>query len=100
DHAPQFPSYDTEPYEDKLTGYSVAPYQGLSVRTNDREPSVPRFLSDYDGEPDPSEYMPAVPRRRGSYFTSRILAGALACASAGILAALFSSDAARDVIAS
>jgi TPR repeat protein len=103
DHAPRYPSYDPdiEPYEEKLTGHSVAPYRfGQSDRTNYREESVPLFLSDYDDEPDPSEYMPPVRRKRGSYITSRILAAALASAAVAILVALFSSDAARDVIAS
>lgn len=103
DHAPRYPSYDPdiEPYEENLTGHSVAPYRfGQSARTNYREESVPLFLSDYDDEPDPNEYMPPVRRKRGSYFTSRILAAALASAAVAILVALFSSDAARDVVAS
>lgn len=103
DHAPRYPSYDPdiEPYEEKLTGHPVAPYEfRQSVRTNYPEQSVPLFLSDYDDEPDPSDYMPPVRRKRGSYFTSRLLAVALAGAAAAILAALYSSDAARDVIAS
>jgi hypothetical protein len=103
DHESRYPSYDpdVEPYEDGITDYPVAPYQvRQSLQTNYREPSVPLFLSDHDGRPDPSEYVSPSPGKRGSYFTSRILAAALACASAGILAALISSDAARDVIAS
>jgi TPR repeat protein len=101
DHAPRYPSYDpdTDPYEDRPTGYPVAPYQaGQSARTTYREQSVPLFLSDYDGEPDPSEYMPPA-RKRGS-FSSRILAGSLVCAAAGLLAALYSSDAGREFIVS
>jgi len=103
DHAPRYPSYDPdiEPYEEKQTGYSVASYQfGQSARTNYSEEPAPLFLSQYDDEPDPSEYMPPARRKRGSYFTSRILGGVLACAAIAILAALFTSDAARDVIAS
>ncbi len=103
DHAPRYPSYDPdiEPYEEKLTGHPVAPYEfGQSVRTNYPEQSVPLFLSDYDDEPDPSDYMPPVRRKRGSYFTSRLLAVVSAGAAVAILAALYSSDAARDIIAS
>jgi hypothetical protein len=106
DDAPRYPTYDyptddpdVETYEEKPTGYPIAPYQvGRSAGANYRELSVPLFLSDFDGRPDPSEYMPPGYGKRGS--SSRILAVALACASAGILAALVSSDAARDVIAS
>jgi TPR repeat protein len=104
DFAPRYPSYDpdVEPYEEAPTGpgHPLAPYQaGRAARENYREQSVPLFLSDSDGKPDPSEYMPPSPKRRASY-TSRIFVSALACAAAGILAALFSSDAAREFIAS
>ena len=102
DHDPRYPSYDpdTDPYADRLADRSMASYlTEQSVHANYREQSVPLFLSDYVDEPHPSEFMP-LPKRRRSYFTSRILAGALACASAGILAALFSSDAARDFVVS
>jgi TPR repeat protein len=103
DHAPRYPSYDPdpdfEPYEERSTGFSVAHYQfEQSARTN--EQSVPLFLSDADGDPDPSEYMqPSLPRR-GSYYTSRILAGVSGCAVLAVLAALASSDAAQDFIRS
>jgi len=106
DDAPRYPTYDyptydpdVETYEEKPTGYPIAPYQvGQSAGGDYRGLSVPLFLSDFDGRPDPSEYMPPGSGKRGSL--SRVLAVALACASAGILAALVSSDAARDVIAS
>jgi TPR repeat protein len=103
DHDPRYPSHDPdiETYEERLTGHSIAPYAfEQSARTNHPEESVPLFLTDYDDEPDPSEYTPPLPRKRGSYFTSRILAVVLASAAMAILVALFSSDAARDVIAS
>src|SRR5260370_1864704 len=57
------------------------------------------FLSDYDDEPDPSEYITPVQNGRGSYISSRILAGVSAAAAMAILVAVFSSDAARDFIA-
>ena len=61
------------------------------------ENSVPLFLSDYDGEPDPSEYI--TPLRKKRRASSRILAGVSAtAAAAAILFALFSSDVTRDVI--
>jgi TPR repeat protein len=100
DHAPRYPSYNTdnELYEEPTR--HVAPYQfGQPARTNYPDESAPLFLSSYDDEPDPAEYMPPV-RRRGSYFSSRILAAVLASTAIGIFAALFNSDAARDFIAS
>jgi TPR repeat protein len=102
DRPQRYPSYDPdiESYEERPASHPIAPYQvGPSVRTNYPERSVPLFLSDRDGEPDPSEYMPAVPQKRGSY-TLRVLASVSACAAAGLLAALVSSDSAREVMAS
>jgi TPR repeat protein len=60
---------------------------------------VPLFLSDCDGEQDSSEYITPVQKGRGSYISSRILAGVSVTAAMAILVAVFSSDAARDIIA-
>ncbi len=92
---------DLDPFDENTADHRVARY-GLrkSARTDAyTEGSVPLFLSDYDGEPDPSEYMPALRKDRGSYISSRILAGVVATAAIAVLVALFSSDAARDIIA-
>ncbi|HET7886526.1 MAG TPA: hypothetical protein VFL62_09900 [Bradyrhizobium sp.] len=103
DHAPRYPSYDpeVERYEDKSASRPVAPYQAPS-RPNYPERSVPLFLSDRDGVPDPSEYLaPSSGKvKLGSYYTSRILAGAVGGAVLAVLAALFTSDSAREVVAS
>ena len=103
DLTPRYRSYDPniEPYDENLTDHRVAPYKfGQSARTDPHsEDSVPLFLSDYDGEPNPSEYMTPARKGRGSYISSRILAGVLASAAVAILVSLFSSDAARDIIA-
>jgi hypothetical protein len=103
DQTPRYRSYDPdiEPYGENLTEHRVAPYKfGQSARTDDPEESVPPFLSGYDGEPDSSEYMTPVRKNRGSYISSRILAGGvLASAAIAILVALVPSDAARDIIA-
>jgi hypothetical protein len=92
---------DIEPHDENLTGHRVAPYKfGQSARTAHPENSVPLFLSDYDDdEPDPSEFITSVQKGRGSYISSRILAGVSATAAMAILVAVFSSDAARDIIA-
>jgi hypothetical protein len=101
DHAPRYPSYepDSAPYEEELTSRPVAHYQ---VGPSLRERSVPLFLSDRDGEPDPSEYAPSSQRKvkLGSYYTSRILAGVAGGAVLAVLAALVSSDSGREFIAS
>jgi TPR repeat protein len=92
--------YDVDIPDKTLIDRRVAPYKfGQSVRTdsNAADP-VPLFLSDYDGEPDPSEYkLPLRKDRRGS-LSSRLLAGVLAAAAVAILFAMFSSDATRDII--
>ncbi len=87
--------------DEDVADSGVAPYKfGHSARTDSRpEDPVPLFLSDYDGEPDPSEYITPVQKGRGSYISSRILAGVSVIAAMAILVAVFSSDAARDIIA-
>ena len=91
---------DVDPFDENTADHRVARYRlRKSARTDYPEDSVPLFLSDYDGEPDPSEYMPALRKDRGSYISSRILAGVVAAAAIAVLVALFSSDAARDIIA-
>lgn len=103
DDAPRYPSYkpDTEHYDERpAASLSVTPYQLRPSAQAER--SVPLFLSDRDGVPDPSEYAarPAGKVKLGSYYTSRILAGAVGGAMLAALAALVTSDSARDVIAS
>jgi len=103
DQTPRYRAYDPdiEPYDENPTAHRVAPYKfGQSARTAHPENSVPLFLSDYDDdEPDPSEFITPVQKGRGSYISSRILAGVSATAAMAILVAVFSSDAARDIIA-
>ena len=95
---PQYRSYDpdNDAYDETR---SVGRYRfGHSARTDSSpENSVPLFLSDYEGEPDPSEFTTPLRRRRAS-ISSRILLGVSAAAAVAILFALFSSDATRDII--
>jgi hypothetical protein len=58
---------------------------------------IPLYLSDRDGEPDPSEYVAPAAGRRVS-ISARILAAVCAAAAVAVLFALFSSDAMRDFI--
>lgn len=94
DHAPRHPSYDPdiERNEEELTSRLVAPYQ-VAQR-------VPLFLSDRDSVPDPSEFLPQLAKMPASYYISRILAGALGGIAIAGLAALASSDYAREFMAS
>ena len=91
---------DVDPFDENTADHRVARYRLRKSTRTDAYPedSVPLFLSDYDGEPDPREYMPALRKGRGSYISSRILAGVAATAAIAVLVALFSSDAARDII--
>ena len=77
----------------------IAPYR-LPVRTDAYpEDSVPLFLSDQNGEPDPSEYLNPMRKKRKGSVSSLILVSVLAAAAAAVLFALFSSDATRDIAA-
>ena len=90
---------DIEGYDENSTDHQIAPYRfGQSARTESNHDSyVPLFLSDSNGEPDPSEYMTPSRRIPRTSFSSRILAGVLAAAAVAILVALISSDATRDL---
>src|SRR4030088_1022303 len=91
---------DLDPFDENTADHRMARYRlRKSARTDAHtEESVPLFLSDYDGEPDPSEYMTPLREDRRYSVSSRILAGVLAAAAAAILFAMFSSDATRDII--
>jgi TPR repeat protein len=102
EQAPQyrFGQTDVDPFDENTADHRVARHRlRTPARTDYPEDSVPLFLSDYDGEPDPSEYTTPLRNDRRLSFSSRILAGVLAAAAIAVLFALFSSDAARDIIA-
>ena len=62
--------------------------------------SVPLFLSDPDGEPDPGEYANPLRRHRRASISLRILIGTVAASAVAVLFAWFTSDATRDVLIS
>jgi TPR repeat protein len=99
EQAPQFRSGpDIDTFEN--TAYRrVAPYNSRQSDRADiyRENSIPLFLSDSNGEPDPSEYITPVRKKKNS-ISLRILIGVCAAAAAAILFAMFSSDATRNVV--
>jgi hypothetical protein len=103
--AEQAPQYglghtDVDPFDENTADQRVARHRlRTSARTDYPQDSVPLFLSDYEGEPDPSEYTTPLRKVRRLSLSSRILAGVVATAAIAVLFALFSSDAARDIIA-
>jgi hypothetical protein len=91
---------DVDPFDENTADHRVAPNRlRTSARTDYPEDSVPLFLSDYESEPDPSEYITPLRKDRRLSLSSRILAGVVATAAIAVLFAMFSSDAARDIIA-
>lgn len=62
--------------------------------------SVPLFLSDPDGEPDPEEYLNGLQPQRRFSLSFKLLMTASAAACIAMLFAWFTSDAARDVMIS
>ena len=91
---------DIDSYGENVTDHRVRPYRfGQSARPNSNPGnSIPLFLSDADGEPDPREYMTPLRKNPRFSISSRILMGALAAAAMAILLAWFSSDATRDIV--
>jgi hypothetical protein len=91
---------DVDIHDKTLTDRRVAPYKfEQSVRTDSHtEDPVPMFLSDYDSEPDPSEYVTPLYEDGRRSISARILAAVLGTAAAAMLFAMFSSDTTRDII--
>ena len=89
---------DVDGFDENTDDHRVAPYKlRQSVQTDVfSKNSVPLFLSDNDGEPDPNEYIVSLIKKRRASISSKILAAVCAAAAAAILVALFSSDAARN----
>jgi hypothetical protein len=102
EQTPRYRPYDPDVdiNDTTLTDRRVAPYKfEQSVRTvSQTEEPFPVFLSDYDGEPDPSEYVTPMRTDGRRSVSARILAGLSATTAAAVLFAMFSSDAPRDII--
>jgi TPR repeat protein len=82
-----------------LSHHRAGPYESRRQDWDiDRDHSVPLFISDSDGEPDPSEYIAPLRTRRRASLSTRILAVVCAAAAVAVLFALFSSDAMRDLV--
>jgi hypothetical protein len=101
EQAHQYRSGDpnVDAFDENTADHRVAPYKlRRSARTDlYLENSLPLFLSDCNGEPDPSEYITPLLKKRRASISSRVLAGVCAAAAVAILVALFSSDTTRDI---
>ena len=91
---------NVDAFDENTADHRVAPYKlRRSARTDlYLENSVPLFLSDCNGEPDPSEYVTPLLKKRSGSISLRVLAGVCAAAAVAILVVLFSSDATRDIV--
>ncbi len=92
---------DVDVFNENTADHRVAPYKLRQSGRTDiySKNSVPLFLSDDNGEPDPGEYTaPLMKKRRRASISSKILAVVCAAAAAAILVALFSSDATRGIL--
>lgn len=72
---------------------------GRTANADDGD-SVPLFLSDPDGEPDPDEYSDGLQPQRRLSLSFKLLMTASAAACVAVLFAWFTSDATRDVLMS
>src|SRR5436305_465078 len=91
-------SYNDDPeletYDDETEHYPVGSYKfGRSAQDH----SIPLFLSDPEGDPDPEEFALPLRKSRRLSISSKILASVLVAAAAAILFALFSSDDMRSI---
>ena len=99
EHKNQYRSSDTDAerydgYDDETRDYPVGSYKfGRSAKDH----SVPLFLSDPEGEPEPDEFAIPLRNSRRLWISSKILASVLVAAAVAILFALFSSDDMRNI---
>jgi len=87
-------------FEEGITNTGVLPYTFARPANFASSESLPLFLSDPDGEPDPDEY--STPRRgyRISYISSRILAAVVGSAGVAALFAWYIADDTQGIIGS
>jgi hypothetical protein len=108
DHPKRYRSYepDTDNLEHDITGTSLRPRAYAFGRSAPSEyqsdDSVPLFLSDPEGEPDPAEfdYQQQLREPRRFSIASKILMATLAASAVAVGCAWYSSDATREVLIS
>src|SRR3954466_2278557 len=83
-----------------IADHGIVPYQLRRAARTDayQEEPVPLFLSDYNGEPDPSEYHDTAPAKRRFSMSSRILAAVVAAAAGAVLFSFFFFGAPKDFL--
>jgi hypothetical protein len=97
---------DIDNLEQDIAGHSVRPRAyafGRNASTDyHSDDSVPLFLSDPDGEPDPAEfdYQASLREPRRLSVSAKILMATVAASAVAVMFAWFSSDATRDVLIS
>ncbi len=101
EHKKQFRSYDPDfdGLDEDVADKQPRPYKfGRSARSEYADQSVPLFLSDPDGEPDPEEFITPLRKGRMTSVSSKILVAVVAASGIAMLFAWFSSDATREII--
>jgi hypothetical protein len=96
---------DNEHFEQDITGSSLRPRAyafGRSANAEYPDDSVPLFLSDPDGEPDPAEFefQNGLRQPRRFSISAIILMATIAASGVAVMFAWFSSDATRDILMS
>jgi TPR repeat protein len=95
-HDPNSDIYDNDEDDNRSR---MAPYAfGRSARVDYSRESVPLFISDPNGDPDPEEYSNLLQPRRKGRISSRLLIATVAAAALAALYAFFSSDASREIV--
>jgi hypothetical protein len=108
DQPKRYRSYepDIDGLEEDITSSSLRPRPyafGRSAQTDyQSNDSVPLFLSDPDGEPDPAEfeYDSSIREPRRFSISTKILMATVAASAVAVVCAWFSSDATRDMLIS
>jgi hypothetical protein len=94
---PQDPN--SRPYGEDNARTRIAPYSfGRTAQAGYSRDSVPLFVSDPEGEPDPEEYVYGLQTQRKGRLSSRLLMATVGAAAVAALYAFFDSDASRDII--
>jgi len=104
DQPKRYRSYepDIDGLEEDNTGLRPRPYAfGRSAQTEyQSNDSVPLFLSDPDGEPDPADFEYDIREPRRFSISTKILMATVAASAVAVVCAWFSSDATRDLLIS
>jgi hypothetical protein len=91
---------DNESYDQDFASHRPYAFGRSAFNGYGSGESVPLFLSDPDGEPEPGEYANPLRRHRRASISLRILMGTVAASAVAVLFAWFTSDATRDVLIS